>query len=333
MALILYNKDEVLYLEHWTTDHYEITVNGIVPSLDDYGGRLEGDHKWGRVPIVYIPHYRDGGNFFGRSHVEDLVALAIEKNSRSADRGDLVNDYAHPTLVGKNLTKSPKMIVVETDDNGRPLKKAIDLGNESASPNSPKKELDYLKPPPVPAEVLQYDDDLWAEIRRQGDVASVAMGDDDVSGGRITGPVTAYRMWPTMSHTLAERIEFSTGLRHLADIILRMASQLFAENAYKRHDITPPPEITPEHVGLEVNTIWNPQIPIEVTERNTMLNERLKSGGISVRNYLMQVGEQDIDAEEERIWADREREAKLQAEVAKASRPPASTGGGNSNAQ
>jgi hypothetical protein len=319
-----HGKDEVLYLEHWTPDEYVITVNGIVPEVDGYG-RLEGTHGYGRVPMVYVPHYRDG-EFFGHSQVDDLIALTVEKNSRSADRGDLVNDYAHPTLVGKNLTKAPEMVTVERDDHGRVIRKAISLGNESASPNAPKKELDYLKPPPAPDAVLKYDDELWAEIRRQADVASVAMGDDDTSGGRITGPATAYRMWPTMSHTLTERIHFSTGLRHVADIIFRIASRKVAKNVMQRNGIKLPKDAE-DYVSLEVTTAWNPQIPLDVTERATMLNARLEAKGISLYDYLMQMGEQDIEAAMERIWADREREAQIEIKVAQASRPPAPTGG------
>jgi hypothetical protein len=280
----LNGKEEVLYLEHWTPTDYRITVDGIVPDRKGYG-KLEGQHKFGRVPLVYIPHYRDG-DFFGRSQVEDIIALAIEKNSCSADRGDLVNDFAHPTLVTKNITKSPKMILVETDENGRTVKQAIDLGTEPATPNSPRKELDYLKPPPVPAEVLAYDDELWAEIRRQADVASVAMGDDDVSGGRITGPVTAYRMWPTMSHTQAERIEWATGLRHLADIIFRIARRKTEDGAYKRLNIKGAPEITDEHLALQVGTVWNPQIPIQVSER--IFLRKVGGGYIFVHRTLME---------------------------------------------
>jgi hypothetical protein len=319
-----HGKDQVLYMEHWTPNEYVFTVNGIVPQVDGYG-KLQGTHGYGRVPIVYIPHYRDG-DFFGRSQVEDIIALTIEKNSRSADRGDLVNDYAHPTLVSKNITKAVEMITVERDDNGKVTRKAINLGNESASPNAPKKELDYLKPPPVPPEVLKYDDELWAEICRQADVASVAMGDDDTSSGRITGPATAYRMWPTMSHTLAERVHFSTGLRHLADIIFRIASRKVVENVKQRNGIEMPKDAE-DFASLEVATTWNPQIPLDVTERATMLNARLQAKGISLYDYLVQMGEQDVDAELERIWADREREAQIEIKVTQASRPPTPTGG------
>ena len=112
---------EVLYMEHWTPDLCIIRVDGIVPELE--GKRLEFEHKWGVVPIVYIPHTREHGvgelafetdrEFWGRSLVPSLTGLTEEKNARATDWGDAVDAATHPELVGVNIRQQPQSIPLD----------------------------------------------------------------------------------------------------------------------------------------------------------------------------------------------------------------------------
>jgi len=297
---------DVLYLEHWTEDTYEITVDGKVPTIN--GVELRGANELGHVPVVYVPHLRSG-DFFGVSHVPDLIGMTREKNSRSADRGDAVRETTHPQLYIKNVTSTPKVTTI-IDQTGRPIASPINLGSAKSIANAPEPEMGYASAPAIPEAVLAYDNELWAEIRRQGDVASVAMGDDDVSGGRITGPVTAYRMWPTMSHTQIERVDFSMAIRMLARLMLIMHAEKsvsYVELGVKSI------KLSSDVLDFTVTTAWAPQIPIEVEAKVNMLTTRLKSGGISLYTYLKELGVRDADEEAERIWADKERQAEIDA--------------------
>ncbi|KRT69440.1 MAG: hypothetical protein XU15_C0011G0122 [candidate division NC10 bacterium CSP1-5] len=317
--------EDALYMEHWTPDSYVIRVNGKVAQVEGYG-ILEGPHPFKRVPIVYIPHIRDDG-FWGNSHIPDLVGLTREKNFRSADKGDAVREVTHPIMTVANVEKGLKMQPV-LDEHGREVSTALNLGVKRAAPNSGDPKADFLRYPEVPASLANYDAELWNEIRRQADIAAVALGDDDVSGGRITGPVTAYRMWPTMAHTQAERIDFSTAMRHLNRIIL--AGLMGYGNALTQAGVTLPVNLSEDHLRLNQLLIWNPQIPLEVSERADMLNNRLTKGGISLLSYLTEIGVHDPEAEQDRIRADMEFENELEIKraTAIAESKPAPFGGG-----
>jgi len=299
------NGPDAIYLEHWTKDHYEITVDGIVPEIEGYG-RLEGDHNWGRVPIVYIPHLRDG-DFWGRSLVEALVGLTKEKNARSADRGDAVREGTHPTLYIRNVTTSIKMKPLQVDGRGNVIKEAADLGSAKNMPNSHDPEAGYLGAPNVPQDVIKYDSDLNAEIMNQADVAPVLVGADDTASGRITGPVSNMRAVSTVQHCQAERIEFTTGLIHLTDIILRVAMGQEQGGQYDALKVEAP-GIVEEHLGYQVGVTWPPMMPIEAMERTQMLTTRLQAGGISLESYLRETGCTDVEEEMARIEGDSQRE-------------------------
>lgn len=318
--------DDVLYLEHWTKTSYKITVGGIVPSITGYGTQdeagkwtLSGDHNWGIVPIVYIPHYRDG-SFFGPSHVPELEGLVKEKNARMADLGDAVKDSTHPVLVLSDVDRPPAMRPIQEDEQGNVLRWGLDIGMSRALANANKPTADYPTLPNVTPPLLDFSRMLDKEIRNQSDVASVATGDDDTASGRITGPVTAYRLWPTMAHCQAERVSFSTGLVTLARFALTIAMKNEASGQYKATGATPP-GITEPMVRTRLNTTWPPQIPIERSERVTELNSRLSAGGISLQRYLEEIGETDVDGEIQRITEDKQRKVDMDAAVAQKEKP------------
>ena len=323
-----------LYLEHWTPTHYEITVNGIVPELEAGGSRrrLEGDHNWGFVPVVYIPHHRDK-HFYGKSHIPELIGLTEEKNSRSADRGDAVREYTRPLLTASNMQTAPKQIAVEWDSEGNVTRYAVNLGMSKGSPGSPVPELKYSNPPTISDSVISYDKEIWGEVCKAGDLSPVVLGDDDTSGGRITGPVTAYRMLPMLYHTQIERVDFSMGALLLAKMSLKLMQAKQQDGSYKALGVKTP-EITDEMLDLNLSTVWNPQIPLDVRERSTMLNERFTAGGMSLEAYLTAQGVEDVALEMKRIKADQSSKAALASKVAAASKPdqPAQPNQENTNA-
>lgn len=318
-AVSVSNEDEsVLYLEHWTKQSYKVTVDGKVPTfkMDDKIHEMSGENPWGIVPIVYIPHERDG-RYLGRSLVDDdssLVGLAQELNARLTDKGEIVRD-TKSLLWARNTRQggSWRMRTVEVD--GQVEYYILDIGSGSPLPNTPEPELNVVNPQGYPKAVSDYDNELWAIWRRQADISAVAMGDDDVSGGRITGPVTAYRMWPTMQHTMSERAFFSTGLRHIGRIILTMAlERMKSPGGYQYWGVKFPP-ITEDMLEFDLGASWREMIPIEQKMHAEMLVAVLNAGGISVREFLRQGGTQDLDGEEKRIWEDRERQAELEAKA------------------
>jgi len=299
----------VLYMEHWTRNSFEITVDGQAPKVP---GNFKGEHAYGRVPMVYIPHYRQGG-FFGPSHVPDLIGLTREENARLADAGDSVYTETHPTPILRNVTRDVSMRPFLSDGDGNVISQAVDLGSAPNVANSHDPDAFYLDAPPQTIQsVAQLQSLLMQSALQQADVAPVLVGTDDTASGRITGPVSNMRAAASVQHAQSERLEFSTGLRHLANIIQRIA---FAhQNQYKALGIEMP--ITKSHWTQQCKTIWPAMLPIEAAEKVTVLNSRLLAGGISLESYLEELHVQDVSGEADRIWADLQRKAEIAGSVA-----------------
>lgn len=320
VALVKYgvrsDKKEVLYLEHWTRDEWRITVGGEVPKMkwgDRLEAGLEGENPWGLVPVVYIPHEREG-DFYGRSLVANLPGLARELNARLADTGDAVRETAHRFLVMRNTRSRGALMARRIVAEGRYVGEAVDIGDAPPITGSKDPDLFAVESHGVPSSVAGFPDTLWEEIRRQADVAAVAMGDDDVSGGRITGPVTSYRMFPSISHTMTERANFSTGLNMIAQIMATIVEERERSGTYRQLGIEGP-GITPEMRQMTLRQAWYPMIPIEQIQKVQMLTLRLQAGGISLETYLDKMGEDDIPQEIERIHADMEWEMRTEAAI------------------
>lgn len=299
---VVTSDQDVLYLEYWTPDRYWIHVNDRVIA--------DEVNPWGKVPIVYIPHTKSGG-FFGKGIVDgpgDLRGLIREMNSRTADLGEIVQD-SRPLPFVRNVQGSIQSRPISRP--GQPELDAIDLGNKTPMASAGDPELGFAQSKGLPESVARFPDELWELLLMQSNVAPVALGRDDVSGGRITGPVTAYRMLPSLHHTQYERALFSQGMVQLAEIVIEMARS--KANAYEQYPNLTAPTI-PEW-PFEFTVQWRPSIPIEEMQRIEQLNARLAAGGISVLTYLTQLGHQDPEQEADRIWEDRERIAQIEAEA------------------
>jgi hypothetical protein len=305
---------QVLYLEHWTEKEFSVRVDGKVPRLmaGDRKIVLEGDNPWGIVPIVYIPHFpRD--EFWGSSLVDgpqDLRGLAKELNSRMADKGDAMQE-AVPVLASRNVDQGFSARNIVRD--GQVLRQTVDLGSRRPFAGAGDPDLFSVSGGGLPESAAQYPQEIWDQLMIQGQIASVALGMDDVSGGRITGPVTAYRMLPTLHHTTNERLDFSQAMISIANIATAITRA--KSDAYGELGVTPPP-LPGWDPWYQVK--WRPTIPIEDEKVAQELNERLKVGGISLQSYLIEMGCQDPEREMERIWEEREREVELQIKIAEA---------------
>jgi len=310
------NANTVVYLEHWTEEDYKITVDGQVPEFEFANGeiyRQEGKNPWNMVPVIYIPHERDGG-YYGRSLVNGdspLIGLAKERNARMADRGDLVRESRDIPWVANTRNESMVLRWVDFEDgSSAPV---LDIGG-TGLPQSPTPEMGIVRIGGPSKEAKDYDDDVLAEMMSQADVTPVAFGLDDTASGRITGPVTAYRMWPSMQHTMAERSFYSEGMIELAKMILKIGQWATKESEWAKARVSSPPSLTPEMSTMEFGIHWRPMIPMEGEVRSRILNERLANGGISIHDYLIQQGSPNPEEEEARIWADREKQASIEAQ-------------------
>jgi len=303
----------VLYLEHWTEKTYKITIDGIVPTVQKDGvtSPMQGENVWGIIPIVYVPHERDGG-FWGRSLVtgdSTLVGLARELNARLADKGSAAQRAQALTWMKNTRGSSGKVFYIAVDGIEVPV---LDLGDKRPMTNAGDPEIGIVQNEGIPKSVADYSTDIWKELRTQADIAAVALGDDDVSGGRITGPVTAYRMWPTMQHTMTVRAFVSSAMIEMAKIIRRIAYTMQTRN----HPL--PVKITDKMMDMDFSVSWLPMIPIEQEKFEAGLLARLTAGGISLVSFFRELGVADPQAEAQAVWDEKEEAFQKEVELLQA---------------
>lgn len=216
--------DRVPYIEHWTKDSYEITVNGKVPQLvrtlplsgNKMQYPLSGMNIWNVVPYVYNPHQSRGSRFFGLSHVPSVIGLVKEYNSRMADRGDKVKAQALDQYVLRNAsTSGVKVRNISAD-----FPPLLDIGQ--ALPGSSKEpDLFLMERSGMTATGgAEYTDDIWELICHDTDTPGAAFGEQE--GSQRSGATMEIRLAPLKDHITRERIYTTQAYNRINQIVSLM---------------------------------------------------------------------------------------------------------------
>jgi hypothetical protein len=235
------------YTEHWTPKEYEIAINGVTIEFD--GIKAKGINPFGVVPIVYIPHIRDG-HMIGKSLITEAVKGIIkEMNLRFADIGDAISDDSHSYVAARNISSRIKL---ETLADGR---KYLDLGSGSGMENQ-NPDLFTVKAGSASEPMLKFAAELDAFYRREVDHPSVADGEDQ--GSQRSSLTLNTRMWPLVSHVELERSFWTVGLISFAKIIMKILQVKGLEG------------IKEEDLKLKFLIKWPPMLP---RDREVLVNE------------------------------------------------------------
>jgi hypothetical protein len=317
-ALALYGiqtkMDTGLYMEWWNEEEYHIWVDGQTVTVKVNGTPvpLAGKHNIGRVPVVYVPHIRAGQGIWGTSHAKDIAGIVKEINLATADVGDAVFEVTHTNMVGGNLSEGKVIRKALVDQDKNIVGHYWDVGKAPNIAGSHDPFLDYPTHPDVPPISRDYQDQLWALARFQTRTANAALGEIAFSSGRVVGTVMSQLMLPTLSHTQTERTDLATGLQHISDIILRTLNAHRGDLGNMGISVA---EFSEEALKEEIKVTWYPAIPVEVVQKNEMLNQSFSMGTISLEALLEDRGVDDIQAEMKKIWDDIEKAAMIQAKA------------------
>jgi hypothetical protein len=304
------NKSEVVYLEHWTDYEFRIVVDNKIPAVPGY--QFEGPNKIGRVPIAYVRHI-SGNDFWGMSHAERLINIEHEVNDRMTDRGDVADESSHQTLIGKNLRQTPKYEHIK--DGPRAIRSFINIGAAQAVPNSPQPEMEYAKQSPIPEHIATLPEELLGFAMIMARVPEASTGKVIKGSGRTTGPVTVAEMWPAISHTTAERTDFSTALREMGDMVLRAVRAIQEDGVYGAAGLKLP-KITDEFLDDVIfTTSWNAPVPLSAETENRMINEDVAAGTCSIERALILKRVRDVKGELKKIQDDMRFQAQIEAEA------------------
>jgi len=242
------NDTKFYYVEHWTEDEYEVSINGSTVMFDEI--LQKGANPWGMVPIEYIPHIRTT-SFLGNSIITEMVKGVIrEINLRWADTGDAVSDDSHQPIAMRNVRITP---VVKSID-GRPI---IDLGSTTGlAGNEANPDLLTISLKSASDVMLKLGGELYDIYRREAIHPAVADGEDE--GSQRSSLTLSTRMWPLVSHAEMERIFWTVGLAKFCRILLKIM-------AIKKIN-----EITEEHISMPLIISWAPMLPVD---RAALVNE------------------------------------------------------------
>jgi hypothetical protein len=268
------------YLEHWTKDHYEITVNGTSIETNILGDKtiMEGANPFGFVPFVYIPHQRTG-TFYGDSLISDAaIGITKEINLRTADAGDATNDQSHSVLAIRNVRGTPQLTRLGNGIN------VINLGgSQSITGNEQQPDMFAVTRSSITEPMLNLNAELRNDIRKELFVPPVAEGGED-AGSQRSAVTLVIKMWPLTSHVKSERAYWSAGLT----IFNRMILKILAEKGLY--------SVTKEHTSIRIKNKWSPILP---RDREAFVQELVARAGVnlgSLEHLITLIGDvEDID--------------------------------------
>jgi|WetSurSiteA1Bulk_404760.scaffolds.fasta_scaffold14648_3 hypothetical protein len=249
------------WIEHWTAATYEVKINDKpVVYPDDPSRPSSGKNEWGFIPCVYIPHTR-AANFYGQNCFDTFTGTVKEYNLRIADFGDAVSVDAHN--IGWTANTQGQLRVLKPVE-GLTL---IDAGNNASITGSEQEpRIELLKTGAASQPMKDLVEELYLQIRRDSFVPAVADGEDE--GSQRSGETLVARMWPLISHTKGERVNWSSGM----DILTRYMLTMLA--------IKKVLGITINHVkDLKCRQVWPAQLP---KDREATVNEAVNRMSVNL---------------------------------------------------
>jgi Phage portal protein, SPP1 Gp6-like len=293
-----------LYVEKWTKNSYEVTIDGSPASIFKKGLKmsLKGLHDFGEVPLVYIPHPPRVGSFYGVGHVDDLSGLSEELNRRMADVGDNVKNASYPLLVMRDVTGKLDTRQVLPGIN------ALNMGTSGMTGKSPEIQDIRLDTAASIREGLNFSAELLQLIDRASFLTGVAYGEDE--GSQRSGVTLATRMWPLAAHIRTERNFWREGIRRLHRISLKM---MLSKGV---------PGITQEMLRYRASIRWATMLPLDRAALVKEMVDRKQVGLVSVNGAVEQLNDgSDVAEEISLIEADADAQANRDAKVAQAGQP------------
>lgn len=300
--------NKALYLEIWNRQTVTVTVDGK-PALAIRDGTkypLSAEHKFGFVPIVYIPHELVG-QFYGVPIVHQIGNLVKELNGRSADIGDAVRNSIERMYIVSNANAEDMKI----KSLGEGIK-VIATGKEMAG-TQPKK-VDAVAPPNLPQGTMEYLEFIRDAIWHGSSTPAVAYGEDE--GSQRSALTLAFRMWPLTSHIRAERSLWTEGLRVMSKMALEIL-RLRQTGEYGDTTEGTPWKLGDEHLGHIIKMNWAPMIPRDRESEVNQLILRHQDGQLSTYSSLEKMHDiEDLEEELKRIAEEKKANLALEAQYA-----------------
>ena len=212
------DSDQLIWLvEHFTATKIVTTVGGKPAYKRVRGKKIPLDQKnpFGFVPLVYIPHERNG-KFYGESMISGTEGLIKEINLRLGDYGDAVNTDSHNTFF---ISGQGNFTVDEPDDLGTNIRVVSIKNHDVGMAKEPNANVSQAKQS-AHASMGELIDNLLQLLYKRMHLPPVAYGVDE--GSQRSAETLVARMWPLVAHAQMERIYWTVGLNRLALMAIAM---------------------------------------------------------------------------------------------------------------
>jgi len=281
--------DTVYYREHWTEEHYEVTVGGNNDNAEEGVQVLhQGANPYGFVPFIYIPRIRPPGEFYGLAVCEDIMGIQDETNMRMADIGDRINYSSHPIWIVKNFYGDESELVLAPDE-------IINLG---ASLGGMDPSFEMVAPAGEPPSTFKYLN-MCLDLAKRGAMSPpIAFGEDQ--GSQRSALTLEFRMWPLIQQAKWARANWTSALERLHDMIMRIRVTKDALEKRGEDDT-----IKPAALKHRVLPKWQPVLPRDRKEEVEEVLEAWSRGEMPTISLEAAVGilafTEDSDEEIKRI--------------------------------
>lgn len=289
-----------VYWEHWTTTSYTRWLDDVLISqqANPYMWTDNDGNIWpGIIPFVHVPNMRIEGEYYGFSAAESMLYMQDELNRRMADIGDTVNNHAHPIVVLNGWHGDQEDLPVGPDA-------VWDLGREGKA-----EILSWKGPPSIATEYIElllrmiYDTSNMPEVSFGRSSRGSSGGGGKGGGGGQSGIALQLALMPI--------IERSTDGRIVWDLALRKATEMAAFMQFMQDRATLPFDYFDMRGEYEIAPVFSTILPRDrmqvVNEQVALVNSILRSR----ERALEELGEENIIAEEAKVWSDARKLAKL----------------------
>lgn len=213
-----------IYWEYWTPTQVEIYIDNQLVSQKP--NPFVFRDLPGVIPFVHIPNVRSGGEFYGQSDIEAVLALQDELNRKLGDTGDIISYAAHPIIQVKNYFGKVEQLPVGPD--------AIwDMGRDG--------EASYLTGGTPPVDIDKYVDRLMAIIQDLAYMPAAAFGRSETA--QASALALAMEMMPVTQRVNWKRLQWQQGLIRYAHYAARLEEQYgtlpFSRRELMRYDFAP----------------------------------------------------------------------------------------------
>lgn len=263
-----------IYWEHWTPTTVEYWIDNKLVKQEK-NPFAYGDLP-GLIPFVHAPNVRSGGEFYGTSDIEAVLALQDELNRKMADTGDIISYAAHPIVVVKNYFGKVDQLPVGPDE-------IWDMGREG--------EASYLSGGTPPVDINKYLDRVLAIFQDLSYMPAAAFGRSETA--QASALALAMEMMPVTQRVGWKRLHWKLALINYAHLAARLA---------EKNDLLPFRRSLLSKYLFEPN--FAPVLPKDRAS-TIMENTSLVAGGLrTIKRALDDLGERDTSRQAEEILAE-----------------------------